>query len=250
MTSGESVRTDVVRHSPFILILGMHRSGTSCLAGALELCGLHLGDVRRTGVHNAKGYFESRELVQLHEAALQASGGSWASPPEDLALSPTLRLQLARLHSQIAEAQPYGIKDPRTLLLLKEWLEIAPSPPQCVGTFRHPLAVAASLKRRNGMDLDASLQLWAEYNRRLVDHHKAGAFPIICYDLMHPARYRKAVLDVADSLGLQRARWKLWRFVSKRLDHQGSSAHQEIPASCLELFEYLCAHSVNPPLAD
>ncbi|WP_173204579.1 hypothetical protein [Sphingopyxis sp. BSNA05] len=39
---------------PFVLILGMHRSGTSCLAGALERCGLHLGDVRRTGTHNKR----------------------------------------------------------------------------------------------------------------------------------------------------------------------------------------------------
>ena len=31
---------------PFVFVLGMHRSGTSCLAGCLEHCGLHLGDVR------------------------------------------------------------------------------------------------------------------------------------------------------------------------------------------------------------
>jgi len=33
--------------SPPILILGMHRSGTSCLAGCLEEAGLYLGDVTK-----------------------------------------------------------------------------------------------------------------------------------------------------------------------------------------------------------
>ncbi len=42
---------------PFVLNLGMHRCGTSCLAGCLERCGLHLGDVRRTGRHHARGYY-------------------------------------------------------------------------------------------------------------------------------------------------------------------------------------------------
>ncbi len=66
---------------PFVFVLGMHRSGTSCLAGCLETCGLHLGDVRRTGRYNAKGYFELADLVQLHDQILGLNRSSWHNPP-------------------------------------------------------------------------------------------------------------------------------------------------------------------------
>jgi len=46
--------------SPPILILGMHRSGTSCLAGCLEEAGLYLGDVNLKAGFNKKGNRENR----------------------------------------------------------------------------------------------------------------------------------------------------------------------------------------------
>ena len=73
-------------HSPVgagqsILILGMHRSGTSCLAGSLQEAGLYLGEVNTTAPHNAKGNRESRTIVALHDGLLQANGGAWDAPP-------------------------------------------------------------------------------------------------------------------------------------------------------------------------
>lgn len=44
-----------------VLILGMHRSGTSCLAGSLQEAGLYLGEVNTAAPHNAKGNRESRD---------------------------------------------------------------------------------------------------------------------------------------------------------------------------------------------
>lgn len=56
--------------SHFFLILGMHRSGTSCLTGALERCGVHLGEVRRKGKYNKKGYFENATIQKIHDQIL------------------------------------------------------------------------------------------------------------------------------------------------------------------------------------
>ena len=52
-----------------------------------------------------------------------------------------------------------------------------------VGIYRHPLAVAKSLKHRNEMPIEQGLQLWAEYNRRLLALSDRLPFPILSFDL-------------------------------------------------------------------
>jgi len=42
-----------------MLILGMHRSGTSCLAGCLQAAGLISGEVNIQAMYNAKGNREN-----------------------------------------------------------------------------------------------------------------------------------------------------------------------------------------------
>ncbi len=65
-----------------ITILGMHRSGTSALAGSLQAAGLELGDVRTEGeTFNQKGNREPSELIALHEDVLITNGGAWHLPP-------------------------------------------------------------------------------------------------------------------------------------------------------------------------
>lgn len=159
-----------------VLILGMHRSGTSCLAGALDLCGLHLGDVRRTGRHNAKGYFERPDVVQINDRILGLSGGAWNDPPAVARVHPHLSQQIAVLAKDMTADRPGGLKDPRLLLVLDAWTTAAAVPMRFVGTFRHPMAVAASLHARNGVRLEQGLALWLEYNSRLMDWHQAHAF--------------------------------------------------------------------------
>ncbi|MEI9849743.1 MAG: asparagine synthase-related protein [Sphingomonas sp.] len=168
-----------------VLILGMHRSGTSCLAGALEQCGLFLGEVRRTGTHNPKGYFEPAALVRVHDRILALNGGSWHRPPRRVPVHPGLEAPLSAAVRTLATRTPCGIKDPR-LLLIDGWEDAAGASVRCVGTFRHPMAVAASLQRRNGMGAGDALDLWLEYNRRLVERHRRRPFPLIAYDLASP----------------------------------------------------------------
>ena len=47
-----------------VIILGMHRSGTSCLTGCLKEYGLHLGDVSESNKHNKKGNQENKEVFK------------------------------------------------------------------------------------------------------------------------------------------------------------------------------------------
>ncbi len=60
------------------IILGMHRSGTSMLAGALSLCNFYLGNnLMNPSSDNAKGYFEHNEIVRIHDEFLNNIGYSW-----------------------------------------------------------------------------------------------------------------------------------------------------------------------------
>jgi hypothetical protein len=52
-----------------------------------------------------------------------------------------------------------------------------------VGIFRHPLAVAESLRRRNGFSIQKGLGLWSAYNDRLLRYRERYGFPVFCFDV-------------------------------------------------------------------
>src|SRR5205085_1596864 len=70
-----------------VCVLGMHRSGTSCLAGTLEEAGLYLGEVIRKSPFNPKGNRENPLIMALHEELLSANSGSWDDPPREVVWS-------------------------------------------------------------------------------------------------------------------------------------------------------------------
>src|SRR5688572_24520696 len=64
-----------------VVVLGMHRSGTSALTRALHILGLALpDDLLPAADDNTQGYFEAREFVRLNQALLAAAGTAWHDP--------------------------------------------------------------------------------------------------------------------------------------------------------------------------
>ena len=143
-----------------ILVLGMHRSGTSAVAGWLHHAGLALPDavLPPHPVDNPHGYFEPRSLVQLNNRLLRAVNLDWQS---DGPLSVADLAQAARgapgeavddwLHHARALDRPLVLKDPRLSRLLPIWLPALARHDfsvHCVLVVRSAEAVAASLARR------------------------------------------------------------------------------------------------------
>lgn len=185
-----------------ILILGMHRSGTSFLAGSLQAAGLALDGASTWDKHNRKGNRERRDLMEMHEAMLVRRGHSWRAPPAGpVAWTAEERgAALALVAAASASGHPWGFKDPRTLLLAEGWLDLFPAA-RPVGIFRHPSLVAASLKARSRIGRDDAYALWAAYNRRLLALHDRAPFPILSFD--EPGEALRARLDaLLPSLGL------------------------------------------------
>ena len=65
-----------------LCVLGMHRSGTSCLTGSLEEAGLHMGDIHTWNPHNLKGNRENQKIVDINDQVLASAGAAWDNPPD------------------------------------------------------------------------------------------------------------------------------------------------------------------------
>ena len=86
MTAGRTARVHAV--------LGMHRSGTSWLAGSLQERGLPFGDVNESAPHNEKGTRENDALQAIHVGVLRDSNGTWRDPPKRVVWSEGRRASL------------------------------------------------------------------------------------------------------------------------------------------------------------
>lgn len=165
-----------------VLVLGMHRSGTSCVAGMLAAHGVvPAGSVVRNW-DNARGHFEATAVVRLNEAVLAYNGGHWLSPPAAVrwtAAHAAERDALLAIPSNL-------LKDPRTLLTLPFWLATA-LPLRLLGIVRAPLAVARSLSSWRQLPLATGVALWTAHNQALLTAHRmAGAsFPLLDFEQSH-----------------------------------------------------------------
>ncbi len=228
--------------SRIVCILGMHRSGTSCLTGSLEEAGLHLGDVFRVGRHNAKGNRENGRIMALQDAVLVHSGGRWDRPPEHVSWSNSHREERDSIIRSYAGAPAWGFKDPRTVLLIDFWREALPNL-LVVGTLRHPRFVAESLFQRGGGSVDDWLDLWVAYNERLLALHNADPFPIVRFDLGEEA-YRGSLAIAMDRIGLHApARME---FFDPILRHRKHLQPDQLPERIGRVYESLCRIAIDP----
>ncbi|GAB4408716.1 MAG: hypothetical protein Kow00106_01970 [Anaerolineae bacterium] len=185
-----------------VIVVGMHRSGTSLLCRLLDQLGVHLGADQ--GPINA----ESRHFRALNERVLHAAGGRWNEPAPVLAALESADFRqtwMAHLRNHMlsgwgglrywgrnlwlalrqgAAPPPWGWKDPRTSLTLVLWLGIFPQA-HVVHIIRNGIDVAISLYRRQlaqtrrwrvhpdhrdprGYDFRFCFSLWVHYQQHLL----------------------------------------------------------------------------------
>ena len=156
-----------------IIILGMHRSGTSALTRLVNMMGAYFGpDGVSTGANeeNPKGFWERRDIRNLNDDLLASLGCDWhrASsfdreriPPDALAEFD----ERARVIVQdLDEHQSWVVKEPRFCLTLPLWRRHLERPVAVI-PYRGPLQVARSLEVRNGFPRAVGIALWERYIR-------------------------------------------------------------------------------------
>ncbi len=157
-----------------LVVLGMHRSGTSALAGVLTQLGCAAPATPITpNRENPKGFFESRKIVRLNETLLVLGHSAWHDwralgvPDVSTKRAAAFRDRAKTLLEEEFGAAPMIVlKDPRICRLLPFWIDVlreAGRTPVFVHIIRDPLEVAGSLKVRNGFDPAYGLLSWLRH---------------------------------------------------------------------------------------
>lgn len=224
-----------------ILILGMHRSGTSALAGSLQQQGVYLDKVFEWNPHNLKGNRENAEIMALNDSVLLFSNGSWDNPPKKIGWTTDhAKTRNEIIAKFLSSNQPtWGFKDPRTLITLDFWLDgLQHISTKYVGSFRHPLLVANSLNTRNQLSIEAGLVLWDQYNTRLLDLQKKYRFPLVSFDVDFD-EYQRTLQFVLSKFNIQPIRTTENLFFEKTLRHETLTESKILHPSIIELYNQL-----------
>ena len=168
-----------------ILVLGMHRSGTSALTRVINLLGADLPSRLLPPMrgNNEAGFWESKEIYRLNDEILASAGSAWDDwwplDPAWFHSEAAEAFKVRALHllaEDFSQSRLFVLKDPRMCRLLPFWLAVLhafATEPRCILTIRHPGAVAASLEKRDGLDPRRTQLLWLRHSLE-ADHGSRG----------------------------------------------------------------------------
>ncbi len=164
-----------------VLVLGMHRSGTSALARLLNLLGVKLGEnLLPAAADNEMGFWEHRQIQYIHDRVYETLGRDWTNvsslPPrwwEGQEIDPYRTQLREELERDLGDAALWGVKDPRLCSMLPLWkpllVDDLHSRAHCILIFRNPAEVARSLGKRDQMAASRAYLLWL---RSMIDSER------------------------------------------------------------------------------
>jgi hypothetical protein len=166
----------VKRKSPrqAVLVMGMHRSGTSALSGILGKLGVQPPrTLMRPTDDNPRGYWESTKLMVFHDELLRSAGSTWsdwdAFNPDWIqsSVAETFRDRLPEIiEHEFGDAPLFLVKDPRISRFARFWLDALPSlsiVPKVVICVRHPREVVQSLEKRDHFARKRAQLIWLRH---------------------------------------------------------------------------------------
>ena len=159
-----------------VVVVGMHRSGTSATTRVLNLLGLPTAERSDLWLElpgNPTGYWESSSLTRFNERLLNRFGATWWAPPDvgtaaRLADADAPRAEGEHLFHRLHPSTSWVWKDPRVCVTLPFWRAVLRVPLVGVLSVRHPLEIAASLWERDGIGTGWALTLWERYTRHAL----------------------------------------------------------------------------------
>lgn len=226
-----------------LIVLGMHRSGTSAVAGVLSMLGADAGSsLMPAREDNPKGFWEHADIVAVHEKLLAHLGSDWNDVRrlpdgwwQRADVSPYRDDLRAIVQRDFSRSALWILKDPRMCRLLPLWLEIlrdVGARPHFVISLREPGEVARSLERRDGILAAEAQLLWLEH---LLDAERwSRSYPrvTLTYDELL-ADWRAAALRLGQVLSLPiriddpRAVARIESFLEPSLRHHSNAGQEE-----------------------
>lgn len=130
-----------------LIIIGMHRSGTSLCASWLHKCGLNIGEnLAGNAIGNVKGQYEDIDFLKLHEQILKSNNLTYKISNQQIKTENWINSMQELVSNKNSKPQ-WGWKEPRTCLFLKEYHQILPKSKNLI-IYRDYNEVVDSLVRR------------------------------------------------------------------------------------------------------
>ena len=191
-----------------VFVAGMHRSGTSALAGSLHSAGWSAGpeeNLLPPGPDNIKGYFENVELMHINDCILADNGMSWdfVIPPsrqsKELKISSEIKDRITNL---LSDERVLLLKDPRLCITLPVWLRYVENY-SVVIPIRDSLETTRSLQKRNHFSSLHCHFLIRSYLRHLAIAARGSRVFGVSYDdlVNDPGVTLESLLDWLGRLG-------------------------------------------------
>ena len=170
--------SSAVQRRPIVLVLGMHRSGTSLCSHILSALGVDMADkIPGPGnpaptPDNPRGHWERWEIVEFHDRILRLFNRDYFGLFHDFALPVAwwadpqvaqIRREITAFLEQRMGQGYFGFKDPRTVRLLPVWHQIFTElklAPKIVLCLRNPAQIGRSLNARDRLDPEIGEYRW------------------------------------------------------------------------------------------
>ena len=176
-----------------IIILGMHRSGTSALTRLVNICGASLPNTLLNATKgNKTGHWESQKIVDMHDQFLSKVGSSWndCSKLDLEAISTSIQTDYiddlaSLLNSEYNDSSLIVLKDPRICRFLPLTLKAITAAnfiPKIIHIIRNPIEVSKSLTTRDGLTEETGHLLWLRHNIDAEKHSRNMAYTSLTYD--------------------------------------------------------------------
>jgi len=150
-----------------IIVLGMHRSGTSLVSGILTKLDINMGDkLFPKDPHNPFGHYEDIEFLRLNERILDSAGGHCNEPPTYNSIIEQQSIfgkEIKELIRRKNERDFWGWKEPRTSLTIDLYLPYI-SNPVFIFCKRDATGVAESMYKRQKFPIIKGKQLKKKYD--------------------------------------------------------------------------------------
>jgi hypothetical protein len=143
--------------SKTLIVVGMHRSGTSLITSWLSRCGLQVGECLLEGApSNVEGHFEDMEFLRIHEEILISnhlpSSGLIHDKEIDVSIYQMKKLEsIIKVKNQLYKQ--WGWKEPRTCLFLNIYRELLPRSKYII-ILRDYQSVINSLLKRDFFEIE------------------------------------------------------------------------------------------------
>jgi hypothetical protein len=221
-----------------LIVLGMHRSGTSSVTRLLNLAGAYFGpegSATEANDENPKGFWERRDVRDVCDGLLLGGGFDWWRVADfDVdRISEAARAEhleaFRRIVLGLDAHRPWVIKEPRLSVLMPLVRPILEAP-VFVHVTREPLEIAESLRTRNGYPVPVGLALWEVYTAHALAASTGEPRVVVSYgDLMHdPVATTTRLVEELTGLGVPSLRVPTERevtaFVTPSLHRQHETA--------------------------